>query len=61
MRYTRRGFLEAAGTIVAAAGFRRSIDPPRQFSGGSRQSGAPGVELNVDGAALPDYSHDLER
>src|SRR4029453_3083506 len=29
--------------------------------GGTRPSGAPGVELNVENAALPDYSRDLER
>ena len=59
MKYTRRSFLEA--TVVGAAGLRRSAGAFRQSSAGIRQAGAPGVELNVDVAALPDYSRDLER
>jgi cephalosporin-C deacetylase-like acetyl esterase len=57
MKYTRRDFLEAAGAIVAAAGGGCSGRP----AAANRVSGATGVELGVDGAALPDYSHDLER
>jgi cephalosporin-C deacetylase-like acetyl esterase len=59
MKYTRRSFLEA--TVVGVAGLRRPAGPLRQSSTGSRQAGAPGVELNVDVTALPDYSRDLER
>jgi cephalosporin-C deacetylase-like acetyl esterase len=60
MWYTRRKFLEATGALAAAAGLGRAV-PLAQSSTGTRQSGAPGVELSVDTAALPDYSHDLER
>jgi cephalosporin-C deacetylase-like acetyl esterase len=56
MKYTRRGFLETAGAIVAAAGGACTRQPVA-----NRVSGATGVELNVENAALPDYSHDLER
>ncbi len=59
MKYTRRSFLEA--TVVGVAGLRRQAGSFRQSSTGTRQAGAPGVELNVDVAALPDYSRDLER
>jgi cephalosporin-C deacetylase-like acetyl esterase len=61
MKYTRREFLEVTGTLSAAAGFGRGVDPPKQSSVGGRASGAPGVELNIELQALPDYSHDLER
>ncbi|PYR88328.1 MAG: hypothetical protein DMF84_28800 [Acidobacteria bacterium] len=61
MTYTRRRFLEATGTLAAAAGLGRSVRVVSQSLAGLDQSGAPGVELNVDGAALPDYSRDLER
>jgi cephalosporin-C deacetylase-like acetyl esterase len=61
MKYTRREFLEVTGTLSAAAGLGRAVDPPRQSSAGSRAAGAPGVELNVEWEALPDYSRDLER
>jgi len=57
MKFTRRDFLEAAGAVVAAAGggcSRRPATPKRLY-------GATGVELGVENAALPDYSHDLER
>ncbi len=57
MKYTRRDFFEAAGAIVAAAGGGCSRRPATA----NRVSGATGVELGVEGAALPDYSHDLER
>ena len=60
MTYTRRRFLET-GALAAAAGLGRPVGSFKQSSAGSRQAGAPGVELNVDGAALPDYSRDLER
>ena len=61
MTYTRRRFLETTGGLTAAAGLGRPVGSLKQSSAGSRQAGAPGVELNVDGAALPDYSRDLER
>ena len=61
MTYTRRRFLETTGALAAAAGLARPVGSLKQTSAGSRQAGAPGVELNVDGAALPDYSRDLER
>jgi cephalosporin-C deacetylase-like acetyl esterase len=57
MNYTRRGFLEAAGAVVAAAAGGCS----RQPATATRLSGATGVELSIENAALPDYSHDLER
>ena len=61
MTYTRRRFIELTGALAAAAGIGRPVGSLRQSSSGSRQAGAPGVELNVDGTALPDYSRDLER
>src|SRR5258707_14678553 len=61
MTYTRRRFLETTGALAAAAGLGCSAGSFEQSSAGSRQEGAPGVDLNVDGAALPDYSRDLER
>jgi cephalosporin-C deacetylase-like acetyl esterase len=61
MTYTRRRFLETTGALTAAAGLGRPVGSFKQAPAGSRQAGAPGVELNVDGAALPDYSRDLER
>jgi cephalosporin-C deacetylase-like acetyl esterase len=59
MSYTRRRFLETTGALAAAAGFAPRIGLAQQSA--TRQQGAPGVELNVDVAALPDYSRDLER
>ena len=59
MSYTRRKFLETTGTLAAAAGLGPAIGLARQSP--NRQQGAPGVELNVDVAALPDYTHDLEK
>jgi cephalosporin-C deacetylase-like acetyl esterase len=61
MTYTRRKFLAATGALGAAAGLTRSAGASTQSSAGASQAGAPGVELNVDVAALPDYSRDLER
>src|SRR5436189_6468462 len=61
MRYTRRDFLGAAGAAVAVAGIGRSVGCSRPPAAVNRLSGVPGVELSVDDAALPDYSHDLER
>ncbi len=61
MTFTRRRFLETAGALGAAAGLTRSAGASRQASAGGGQAGAPGVELNVDVAALPDYTRDLER
>src|SRR5438105_13103052 len=61
MTYTRRRFLEATGALAAAAGLGRPVGSLKQSTSGSPQPGAPGVELNVDGTALPDYSGDLQR
>ena len=61
MTYTRRRFLETTGALAAAPASGRSVGFAQQSPAGSRQAGAPGVELNVDDAALPDYSRDLER
>src|SRR5438093_11462637 len=61
MTYTRRRFLETTGTLAATAGLGRPVGSLKQSTAGSRQAGAPGVELNVDGTALPDYSNDLQR
>src|SRR2546430_17113777 len=61
MTYTRRRFLETTGALTAAVGLGRPLGSFNQSSAGSRQSGAPGVELDVDGAELPDYSRDLGR
>src|SRR6185295_11580755 len=60
MMYTRRRFLETTGAL-AAAGLVRPVGSFKQSSAGSRQAGAPGVDLSVDRAAWPDYSRDLER
>jgi cephalosporin-C deacetylase-like acetyl esterase len=60
MTFTRRRFLETTGALTAA-GWARSVVASPQSSAAARQGGAPGVELNVDVAALPDYSRDLER
>jgi len=57
LRYTRRDFLSAA----AAAGIGGAVGCSRQPAPANRLSGAPGVELQVSDATLPDYSHDLER
>lgn len=56
--YTRRRFLEITGTFAAASSLARSTSGAQQQ--GARGQGAPGVALNVDVAALPDYSRDLE-
>jgi cephalosporin-C deacetylase-like acetyl esterase len=61
MTYSRRGFLETTGALAAAAGLTRVAGASGQSSAAGRQAGAPGVQLNVDVAALPDYSRDLER
>jgi hypothetical protein len=60
MTYTRRRFLGTAGALAAAARFTQSTDLHAQSPSASRPSGAPGVQLHIDGA-LPDYSRDLER
>ena len=60
MTHTRRKFLEATGALAAAARLGPSVSLA-QSPPAPRQSGAPGVELNVPTAALPDYSRDLER
>src|SRR4051794_2560673 len=59
MTWTRRRFLEMTSAVGGAAAFGRSTGLAQQA--GDRQQGAPGVQLNVDVAALPDYSRDLER
>ncbi|HMF60865.1 MAG TPA: acetylxylan esterase, partial [Vicinamibacterales bacterium] len=61
MKLTRRRFLECAGTVAAVGGLGRPARAAGQAQASRPISGAPGVELNVDGAGLPDYSHDLER
>ncbi len=61
MTYTRRRFLETTGALAAAAGLGGPVGSLKQSTAGSLQAGAPGVELNVDGPALPDYSGDLQR
>jgi cephalosporin-C deacetylase-like acetyl esterase len=61
MKLTRRRFLESTGAIVAAGGLGRSLGAAGQAQAPRPISGAPGVELNVDGPGLPDYSRDLER
>ncbi|HEX6464479.1 MAG TPA: twin-arginine translocation signal domain-containing protein, partial [Vicinamibacterales bacterium] len=61
MSYTRRTFLKTTAAVAAAAGFRRSTEASRQASGGIQQAGAPGVDLTLEGPALPDYTRDLER
>ncbi len=61
MSLTRRRFLEATGKLAAAASFGQSLEARMQSTARGAQSGAPGVELSVDVAALPDYSRDLER
>jgi len=58
MPYTRRKFLETTGALAAAAGFGRSVGFAQQSP---NRQGAPGVELNIETGALPDYSRDLER
>src|SRR4051812_37929736 len=58
MKCTRRQFLGTTGTLATASGFATTSLFARQST---RQQGAPGVQLNVDVAALPDYSRDLER
>ncbi len=61
MTHTRRRFLDAAGTGVAAAGLTRLIGcaPPPEPA--ATFSGAPGVDLMVRSPALPGLLHDLER
>jgi cephalosporin-C deacetylase-like acetyl esterase len=61
MTLTRRKFLETTGALAAAAGFGGSVAASTQSPAADRRGGAPGVDLNVDVAALPDYSRDLER
>src|SRR3954454_1519264 len=57
MSWTRRRFLEITSALGGAAAFGRSTGLAQQAV--DRQ-GAPGVQLNVDVAALPDYSRELE-
>lgn len=59
MTFTRRRFL--AVTSGLAAGVSRTLTATAQSPAPRGRSGAPGVDLNVDVAALPDYSRDLER
>ena len=58
MTWTRRRFLEITSALGGAAAFGRSTGMAQQ---GVDRQGAPGVQLNVDVAGLPDYSRDLER
>lgn len=61
MTCTRRKFLETTSALAAAAGFGASAAVTAQSLTPTRPSGAPGVDLKTDFAALPDYSHDLEK
>ncbi len=61
MNLTRRHFLGCAGAVAAAGGLGRPARATGQSQVSRPISGAPGVELNIDGAGLPDYSRDLER
>ena len=58
MTLSRRRFLETTATLAAAASFGRSVAVAQQAP---NRQGAPGVDLNIDTAALPDYSRDLEQ
>src|SRR3954447_26600562 len=58
MTWTRRRFLEITSALGGAAAFGRSTGLAQQAV---ERQGAPGVQLNVEVAALPDYSRDLER
>ena len=60
MKLTRRRFFESTGAIVAVGGLGR-LGAAGQSRTARPITGAPGVDLNVDGAGLPDYSRDLER
>ena len=57
MKCSRRTFLQATGTLASAASLGPSLALAQQAAKGQ---GAPGVQLNVNLAALPDYSRDLE-
>ncbi|HEV3060531.1 MAG TPA: acetylxylan esterase [Vicinamibacterales bacterium] len=61
MKCTRRRFIGSTAFVVGAAGLQGCGDDAGQGEAPRRPSAAPGVTLNADGAALPDYSHDLER
>ena len=60
MKLSRRRFLECTGA-AAAGGLVRPGRAAGQPQSPRPISGAPGVELDVDRAGLPDYSRDLER
>src|SRR5262245_24183293 len=61
MNWTRREFIGRTGLVVGAAGLHGCAGNAGQREAPNRPSAAPGVTLNADGPALPDYSHDLER
>ena len=61
MKCTRREFIGSTGLVVGAAGLHGCAGDAGQREAPHRPSAAPGVTLNADGAALPDYSRDLER
>jgi len=61
MKCTRREFIGSTGLVVGAAGLHGCAGGAGQRDASRRPSAAPGVALNADGAALPDYSRDLER
>ena len=61
MKLSRRRFLECTGAVVAGTGLGLPARASGQSQPGRPIGGAPGVELNVNGAGLPDYSRDLER
>jgi cephalosporin-C deacetylase-like acetyl esterase len=61
MNWTRRRFIATTGVALTAPGFHGAAGDRRQRETPARPAAAPGVTLNIDGAALPDYSRDLER
>src|SRR5262249_41592587 len=61
MKRTRREFLGTAAAGIAAAGASQWIGCSTSSPRAAAVRGAPDVELMIEAAALPDYSHDLER
>ena len=63
MKDSRRTFLKTTGAGLAGVGVTRSIHGTQSVpqAQATRLQAAPGVEFLVPDAALPDYTHDLER
>src|SRR5262245_55485341 len=61
MKCTRREFIGSTGLVVGTAGLHGCVGDAGPREASIRPSAAPGVTLNADGAALSDYSRDLER